>query len=113
MISAMVATMLSGVLLALDLIHNSNSMEAAKMTYEILVVTVGFFLVFAFSWILRFCWYQLIGILYTYVFMVCLWMGRYGMFGEYLVHWHVGMFVVGIIYTGAVIVLLLRRKRNR
>lgn len=111
-VSSMIATILSGVLLVLDVIHHSHGLDEVKIIYEIVVVTVGFFLVFCFSWILRFCWYQLIGILYTYVFMVCLWLGRYGVFGEYLVHCHVGLFAVGMIYSGAVVSFLIMRKKG-
>ena len=110
-ISSVVATILSGVLLSLDMIHYSESLEMVKIIYEILVVTVGFFVVFCFSWILHYCWYQLIGIMYTYVFFVCLWLCRYteGLFAEYIVEIHAGLFVVGIIYC----ILLFRQRKDK
>lgn len=110
--SAILATILAGILLVLDFIHGSNTLFHVKVIYEILVVTIGFFLIFAFSWILHFCWSQLFGILYTYIFFICLWLGRYpegqhGIFGSYLIHIHAFLFIIGLIYTIFVIHIIL------
>lgn len=103
-ISAILATVLAGILLILDFIQGSNTLFHVKVFYEILVVSIGFFLIFAFSWILHFCWTQLFGILYTYIFFLCLWLARYpqgshGIFGPYLIHIHAILFIIGLFYT--------------
>lgn len=106
--STFVATMLCGVLLTLDLIQSSGDVEPIKICYEIIVVSVGFILIFLFSWILRYCWFQLIGIIYTYAFMLCLWICRYteghnGIFGRHIIEAHALMLIMGVIYCYAVI----------
>ena len=115
-ISAIMATILCGILLMLDMIHSTDRLEEAKILYETAVVTVGFALVFALSWIMKFCWYQLLGILYTYVFLICVWLcryteGRYGIFGDHIILVHAILFGIGILYTASVI-CLLRKRRN-
>lgn len=116
--SAIVATILCGILLALDMIHSNESIDAVKIGYEIAVVTVGFFVVFALSWIMRFCWYQLLGILYTYVFFMCVWLcryteGRYGLFGDHIILAHAILFGIGLIYSASVIRLITKRGKER
>lgn len=114
-VSAILATILCGVLLMLDIIHSTDRLEEAKIMYEMAVVTVGFSVVFGLSWIMKFCWYQLLGILYTYIFLTCVWICRYtegrcGIFGDNIMIVHAILFGLGIIYTLSVICLL--RKRN-
>ena len=116
-ISAIMATVLCGILLMLDLIHSTDRLEEAKILYETAVVTVGFCIVFCLSWIMRFCWYQLLGILYTYVFIVCMWLcryteGRYGIFGDHIILVHAILFGIGIAYSCSVFTLLWKRRKE-
>jgi len=102
-ISAVSACVMTGMLLVLDLLKASGSVDELKIMYECIVVSSGFFLVFCFSWIIGMCWRQLFGIIYTYLFVICLWLtrypeGQYGAFGKYIHHFHGMVFLIGIIY---------------
>lgn len=113
--SAIMAMILCGILLMLDMIHATDSIDNIKIIYEVVVVTVGFFVIFCLSWIMKYCWCQLIGILYTYVFFICLWLCRYtegrnGIFGDNIMYAHGILFLIGLIYLICVIKVLVRRK---
>lgn len=91
--------------------------DMSRVMYETGVITAGFWIIYVFSVYLGFCTFQRLGIYYSYLVFLCVWLRRYpdghsGFFGQYLDHAHIFMSILGLIYLSVFIYRQYHRCRH-
>lgn len=94
-----------------DAVSASHITQRLNALFTFAVVNAGFVTIYSLSKAMGMCRVQRLGILYTYLFLLCVWLrinthGHYGIFGQYIHHFHALVSAIGLTY----IIYVIRRR---